>query len=307
MNYLIISNFYHLQNDEIAKIWTNLDNILTINYPDSSIEEIITQANYISLFNDSKKILVKNANFFGKGSDIKLDKLEKYLSNPNPASSIIFLYNDVVDERKKIIKIFKDNNTYINIKNLNIKDINYKLMDISKKSDLKLSYDDANYITQASLNNYDLAYTQLEKVMLYYSPKSTILRSDIEQLISHSLDDNNFKFVDSVVNHNYKLSMAMLNDFKIQKVEPLALINLLAREYRNMLFAKDLASKNNSNQEIAKTLKLQDWQLDKTLKNAYNYSIKDLEAIIVSLTNLDYQLKTSQIDKYLGLKMFILK
>jgi DNA polymerase III subunit delta len=307
MNYLIISNSYHLQKDEIAKIWDNLDDVLLINYPDSSIEEIITQANYISLFNDNKKILVKNANFLGKGSDIKLDKLEKYLSNPNPASSIIFLYNDVVDERKKIIKIFKDNNTFINIKNFNIKDINYKLMDVAKNNNLKLSYDDANYITQASLNNYDLAYTQLEKVMLYYPSKSTILKSDLEQLISHSLDDNNFKFVDSVINHNYKLSISLLNDFKIQKIEPLVLVNLLAREYRNMLFAKDLVSKNNSNQEIAKTLKLQDWQLEKTLKNAYNYSIKDLENIIISLTNLDYQLKTSQIDQYLGLEMFILK
>ena len=52
---------------------------------------------------------------------------------------------------------------------------------------------------------------------------------------------------------------------------------------------------------------MQEWQLDKIINNTYSYSIRDLEDKLLDLEKLDYQLKTSKIDKYLGLEMFILK
>ena len=58
MTHLIVCNSYHITNDEILKIFKNLDDIETINYDDFTIEEIINLASYTSLFNDNKKILV---------------------------------------------------------------------------------------------------------------------------------------------------------------------------------------------------------------------------------------------------------
>ena len=303
MIYLLVGNSYHLINEEILKIFKELDDVEYINYNDYTIDEIINLASYTSLFNDNKKIIVKNFDIGSKDMTI----LEKYITNPNPLTVLVFVADKKQDERKKIIKLLKENNSYINLKPYNYKEISQKLIEISKKNGYKLSLNDANYITFASLSNYDIAYNQLEKVFLYYNNPCEISHKDLENIISHSLEDNNFKFVDAVINREIPKAMNLINDFKLFKIEPIALLSLLSREYRNLLITKNLYQSGYSNQIIAQKLSLQDWQIDKLINNTYNYSIKELEDKLLDLLNLDYQLKTSQIDKYLGLEMFILK
>lgn len=307
MNYIIISNSYHIISEEINKIINNKTEIEYIDFQNSSVEEIIEEANYTSLFNDEKIIVVKNADILGSKCAIKTDKLEKYLENPNPLTTLILTYYDKPDERKKIIKLIKEKSNYNYIKPLTYKEITERIINDFKQNKYKILYDDANYITNKCLNNYDLVKMELEKIYLYYNKPTEVKRSDLENIISKYMDDNNFKFVDAVIRNDYKLAIKMLDDFKIQKVEPIALLSLLAREYRLMLFSKDLYKKGYSNKKIGEELGLQEWQVDKAIKNSYNYSLKGLEDKLIQLTELDFNVKTGKMDKYLGLELFILK
>lgn len=307
MIYVIVSNSYHILLEEINKIYNNLKEVEVIDFTKSSLKEIIEEANYTSLFNDEKKIIVKNAEFLSSKSNVKSDELESYINNPNKLTTIIFTYNDKPDERKKIVKLIKDKYSYNYIKPLTYKDIIDRIQKILKEKKYKISYDNASYISNKCLNNYDLVMMELEKIFLFYKEPCEIQRKDLESIISSYMDDNNFKFVDAVVKNDYKLSLKILNDFKIQKVEPLALISLMAREFRLMLITKDFYKKGFSNQAIASKLSLQDWQVDKLVKNSYDYSLADLENKILQLTDLDFNIKSGKIDKYLGIELFILK
>ena len=303
MVYLIYSTSYRLLEEELGNIFKDNSDIEVIDFNDSNINEIINLASYTSLFDDNKNLLIKNFSLSEKDCEL----LEKYINNPNPQTTIVFVTDKKLDERKKIIKLLKVKNTYINIKPLNYKDISQKLMTIAKKNGYKLYLNDANYITFASLSNYDIAYNQLEKVFLYYNNPCEIEKRVLENLISHSLDDNSFKFVDAVIKRNINDAINIINDFKLFKIEPLILVSMLAKEYRNLLITKDLYQKGYSNQKIQEIVGLSDWQTDKMINNTYSYSISELEDKILDLTKLDFDLKTSKIDKYLGLEMFILK
>src|SRR5574344_645989 len=148
---------------------------------------------------------------------------------------------------------------------------------------------------------------ELEKLNLYYKSGDEITRDALENIIARYMEDNKFKFVDAVINNDYQTSLNILNDFKIQKIEPIVLLSLLVREYRLMLISKDLYQGGYSNNKIGTELGLQDWQVEKIIRNAYNLSIEYLEDKLVSFTDLDYQIKSGKVDKYLGLEMFILK
>ena len=306
MTYIIASNSYHIRLEEVKKLFKNLDDVEIIDYNDTNILEVVHLCSYTSLFDDHKKILVKNCNFLDSKKSEDLSVLEKYIENPNPLTDIIFLFNDKVDERKKVVKLFKDKQSFIYIKPLGYKDINAKLISKAKSEGYKLSDNNASYITFASLSNYDIAFMQLEKVMLYYNNPCEIRREDLENLVSQSLDDNNFKFVDAVIKKDIKGAMQLIKDFKLFKVEPLVLVSLLAREYRLMLFSKYLQNNGVSSFEIAKRLGLQDWQLDKIVNNSYHYVFEDLEDKLLELLELDYKLKSNNIDKYLALELFVL-
>lgn len=303
MVYLIYSTSYHLLEDELDNIFKDKSDIEIIDYNNSNINEIINLASYTSLFNDNKNILIKNFDLNAKDLEI----LEKYIKSPNPTTTLVFTTDKKLDERKKVVKLLKDNKTYINIKPLNYKDISQKLINIARKNGYKLYLPDANYITFSSLSNYDIAYNQLEKVFLYYNEPCEIEKRVLDNVISRSLDDNNFRFVDAVIKRNIAEALKIINDFKLFKIEPLILVSMLANEYRNILITKDLFQKGFSNQKIKEKLSLADWQVDKLIDNTYNYTIIELEDKLLDLTKLDYDLKTSKIDKYLGLEMFILK
>lgn len=307
MVYLIVCNSYHLLDEEIAKIFPKLDDVEVIDYTKSSLKEIVETCGYISLFNDEKKIIVKNCDFLSGKSNDQTELLERYLENPNPLTTIIFAFNDKVDERKKIVRLIREQKHYINIKSLTYKEIANKLVEVAKKNKFKLSLNDATYISEASLNNIDISLLELDKVFLYYDKPCEIQRVDLENIISHSLDDNNFKFVDAVIKRKINEAINYLSNFKLFKIEPLSVVSLLTREYRLMLIAKDLYQKGYSYRTISTKLDVPEWKADKIIANVNTYSIKELEDKILDLSKLDYELKTSKIEKYLGLEMFVLK
>ena len=305
MIYLISANSYHLIDDELIKIFGDLSDVEIYDYNKTSIEDIITNVNYVSLFNDEKKIVIKNASLFTAKNNIDTSLLEEYFNSPNPNSILVFTTYDKVDERKKITKIIKDKYQYINIKPFTFKELIDQIINIFKKKKYNISYDNARYIVNNCLNNYDLIINELDKIFLYYKEPQEILYEDLNNIISKTIDDNNFRFVDLVIDKNIN-SLKVLNDLKMQKVEPLILLSLIAREYRLMLIAKDMYQNNINKLKIAKELKLQDWQIDKIITRSYNYSYKELEDALISLNDLDFNIKRGNVDKYLGLELFIL-
>ena len=48
------------------------------------------------------------------------------------------------------------------------------------------------------------------------------------------------------------------------------------------------------------------WQLEKYLKKAFPYKIKELEECLVKLEELDLKIKSGKLDKYYALELLIL-
>ena len=90
------------------------------------------------------------------------------------------------------------------------------------------------------------------------------------------------------------------------KTEPSIIITLIARDVRIMLNIKKLLEQQKREYEIMNYLKLTDWQLEKYLKKAFPYKIKELEELLIKLTDIDLKIKSGKIDKYYSLELLIL-
>ena len=301
MLYLLVSNSYHILDEEIKKIVKD-EKYEVIDYLKTTLEDIVMEASYSDLFSNKKILIIKNATFFS--TKIDTSSLDKYLLNINPNTILIFTCNNI-DERLKIVKTFKDSYNYKINNILYQKDIVNKLIEIAEKKDYNLSIESAIYISKSSLDNYDIAYNNLEKIFLYYNKPCKINESDVINLVSVSLEENNFKFIESVINNDTENAFKILNDLKIKKIEPLSLFNLLAREYRLMLILKEEYQKK-SRSYIMKLLNIRDWQLEKLLKQASRYNKEYLEDKLIEICEYDYQIKSGKIDKFLALELFIL-
>ena len=297
-----------LINEEINKIIKDNKNVTSFDMFENTIEDVLLEAGYFSMFEEEKFIIVRNATFFGSGklNEKETEFLLKYLENPNSLSSIIFICNEKIDARKKITKIVKEKYEIINIPNLKYYEIENRVENFFKKREYTIDKDTVKYIVANSLNNYDLVMGEVEKIILYYDNPCYVSRKDVENIVSKSINTNNFLFVDAIIDGDLEKSLSLLSDLKTMKVEPTILISLIARDIRIMLNIKKMLEQNKREYEIMSTLNLLDWQLEKYLNKAFPYKIKELEEWLVKLTNIDLKIKSGKLDKYYALELLIL-
>ncbi len=306
--YLIIGESFRLVEEEIQKIINDCDNVITMDLNLFSIEDIIKEATYVSMFGEKKYIVVKNAYFFTstKTKEEDLEILFHYIENPINLTTILFTTYEKVDARKKIYKEFAKKYTVISTNNLSRNDLMIKVRDFFYKNKYKVDHETLQYILNSCGNNYDLIYNEIQKICLYYNYPTNILLDDAKEIISKTLLDNNFKFIDAVIYKDYSLALQLLEDLYTLKVDPITLIMLLAREYRLIYSVQILLRTGLRKNEIGKKLGLQEWQMEKFIKESGSYYEETLEEILKKLSLVDYKIKSGKGDKYLELSNFLL-
>ena len=148
---------------------------------------------------------------------------------------------------------------------------------------------------------------EIDKIKLYYGKGIKLDIDSIEGIVSKNIEDNNFKFIDAVMDKNIKEAFRIFDDLMIQKVEPIMLLSMFAKEIRNILIVKKIY-KNTDKKNIMSILGFKsDFQLDKILRRFDNYKISELEHLLIYLCDMDLRIKTGKIGNKLALEMFIME
>lgn len=306
--YLIYGESFRLVEEEIAKIIKKETNIVTMDLSTTSIQDVLTEATYVSLFQEKKILIVKNAYLFtsAKTKEEDIEIFLSYMESPSSLTTIIFVTYEKIDARKKITKSFEKKYRIINVGGLSRNDLMSKVREYVFSNSYKIDTDALQYIINACGDNYDLIYNELNKLFLFYGEPQSIQLADVKEIVSKSLQDNNFKFVEAVIEKDMMKSLRILEDLYTLKVDPISLLLLLAREYRLIFSVKLLSSLGYPKPVVSKKIGLQDWQTERVLRNASSYYEDTLKEYLKKLAILDYQIKKGETDKFLALKVFLL-
>lgn len=299
--YIIVGNSFHLINDEIKKIVKLNDNIIHLNYQDGGLKRVLEEASYFSLDNTKKIIIVEN---FVINDDAEL--LKEYLINPNEAS-IIILVTDNIDSRKKIVKDIKENNGLIVLPKIDYRNVYDMINNYLKQTGYTIEYKASNYLVSQYGLNIDIIFNELDKLKLFYNKPCLIKYDDTINVASSVMDDNSFHFIDACIKKDGNNALRIYHDLKIYKVEEISLIIILAREYRLIYLIKKMTQKHQSINEIMGNLKMMDWQVKKLYDESLNYSEKELTNIILGLARFDNDLKKGILSKDVAIQNFILE
>lgn len=307
MNILLISSDSRVLLEEIiTKKTSKNSNVIKYNMADSTLEDILEEASYVSLFDEEKVIVVKNADFFSKEKikEKNIEKLQTYLEHPYEKTALIFTTYESVDKRKAITKYIIENYEFIEIKAPK----NYELIQEAKRklSNYNIDEKTIKYIVEACLGNYDLLCNEISKMKDYFKLGEQISLSMAKEIVPSNVDENIFKFVDAVLKKDLKESLAFLNDFLRLKGDVLQLINMLLREYRLVLYYQVLSKKQTTKNEMMKELKLQEWQLKKVIQEASRYHEDDIREILIKIGEHDYNVKSGKQDKNLAFQALLI-
>lgn len=297
--YLFYGNNKSIINDKINNIinkYNIVDNNIIKYDLEDNLDNIIEEASMISLFGDTKLILI-NATF---KEDIDVDKLEEYLKHYNNNTYIVFMSNDKVDTRRKLYKLI---DKYGSIEEVN-SDNNYIRSYI--KEYIKDYMIDINYFLSKVSDNLDNIKNELDKLMLYKMEDKNITNKDIDDLVIPNIEEDIFALTDSVITNNIDKSITLYNKFMDKNYEPIYIIGLLGNQFTLLYQVKKLYNMGKSNNDIASILGVHPYRVKLAIQNSYYYTEEDLIKYIYKLGNLDKDIKTGNIDKTLGLELFLI-
>lgn len=292
MNVYLISSFsLRLLHDEIAKIVGKNTNVVRMNMDEITINDIINECSYYSLLNEPKYVIVNNFKLNKESSAIT-----KYLADPHP-DTILILITDSLDKRSVIYKEIAKNGKLIVIDD--IKNINIKINEYCKSKNISIDYIAINELLNHNLNNYDLVISEIDKITIV---TNKITKEVVDKYSIRLIGEDNFAFCDAVISKNYKDINLYLEDFIKLNGEIFPFIGLLASQYRLIYAVNSLGGTNDA---IASKLEVHPYRVKLAKEKGIFYTKDELQKKLLDLCDLDYNLKTTNIDKYILLKIFL--
>lgn len=301
MNYLFYGTEQYLIDLEIKKIIDktkiNQINIIKYDLDNDLFDNMLEECTTVSLFGDNKLIIVSN--LFNKLEKDNEEKLLNYINNSS--DNILIIVSDKLDERKKIVKEMKKICTCKEFNHCDINTLTKKMFD-----DYKIDNQCIDLLIKRVGNNLNNLTNEINKIKLYKDQDKTITKDDIINLTHKNIDLDVFKLIDYIIKKDKNKAVELYHELIKNGTEVLGIIIMLANQFRIMYQAKELILKGYTEKDIANTINIHPYRVKLALQNSRNYSSTVLLNYLEKLADLDIKIKSGQIDKNLGLELFIL-
>ena len=311
--YLIYGNENYLIKKKLDEIITKnnieKDNIIRYNLDEVIVSEAIIEASTVSMFQTSKLIICEGCKFLTgenkKEINHNIDMLLEYINHPFSDVYLVFIVEkEKLDDRKKIVKELKKLSKVVECKKIENYNLNSYLENYIKDKGYIITSKNINLII--SIAGLDLAnlINEIDKLLIYKDTDKNISEDDIKNLICVNIDDNIFALTNAIMNNQKEKIIKIYKDLISMGEDEIKLIATLANQFRLLLQVKLMKNNGYSDNEMISTLKEHPYRI-KLAKNSL-FGEDKLKDKILKLSELDYKIKSGNIDKNLGLELFLL-
>ena len=307
-SYLIKKTLDELfQNHEI-----NDEDIETYDYEEDGIEVAVTSAMTMPFLADKKAVVLRNCIFLTDKKAATSDNaaiLKRYCSFINPTTIFVLLAPyEKLDQRKKIVKFLTKN-------------IDSKVCSQNKKSDsiydyVKEEVKNNNLIIEPLAltqfvnrigNDSQMLENELNKLITYSLDKEVITSDMVYAIVTKDIDDNIFELVNAFLANDIERTMGIYFDLKSIKIDPIWILTVIVNKFQEILYTKELIKMKYKNDDISKYFRASRGRTYYIMQNARNVDDGKLMNLLQDAEELDYKIKSGQIDKALGMELFLLK
>ena len=313
MIYLVYGDQEMLVNKMINKIakdtLTDVDdfNFVSLDSTKVSCEEVIDELNSLPFGGDNKVVNVFNSYYLtSSNTDCTFngDKLDAYINNETDGVTLIVsVVSAKLDEKRVIVKKLKSVCKVIEVNSLNKKELPkvVKQMFAQRKCEITDSALE-ELLSRLGQDMYEIS-NEVDKLATF---SNKLHLEDIKALTPRKLEDNIFDMIDALFKKNTNKAFMIYNDLKNLGTEAITIISIISTQVRFLYQILVLSNKGYSESNIANELSVHPYRVKMGLDKVRRYSDYELEDMLDKLSKLDIQIKTGDIDRFVGLELFIL-
>jgi DNA polymerase III subunit delta len=226
-------------------------------------------------------------------------QIEQIISSAGDSTDLVF-YAPAIDKRSSYFKVLKTKTQLEEFNEMDAAALAKWLAGEAKKQGANLTVADANYLVERAGASQQLLASELDKLVTY-DPK--ISRENIDLLTVKTPQSKVFDLLDAAFAGDKERALELYEDQRAQKVEPQAIMAMIAWQLRLLELAK--LGANKSSQQIAKDAGLSPYPVMKAQNLARKIDDNKLAAMVAEALEIDQKAKTKNINLDEALKTYI--
>ena len=264
------------------------------------IKEIISLADTMPFFAESRLILIENSGFFKRDSSELADYLPRM-----PESTHIIFREDEIDKRNRLFKKVKELGYFAEMKRQTEAELERWILTILKKEQINLTRNTMSYLLETIGTDMNVIRNELDKLIAYLGDKKVIEPADIDAICSRQISGQIFEMIDAMSVKNRQKAFRLYYDLIALKEPPMRILFLITRQYLQLYQVKEMQQKGLSGQALASAAGLSSYVVRKVSGRASRFRIEELKRCIEECALMEEQIKTGQIRDSIAVEVLI--
>lgn len=317
MIYLVYGEQFPLVSKRVKKIINSIlvDGIDDFNYvrfdaKEMTVQDLVYECSLLP-FGDHKVVRVDNPYFLVSirekisiEKDQKYSVLENYINQPNEFVDVIFvLESKTVNKKNDIYKLIEKKGKIFFEEGLSLETLNQTAKIYFQKKGVNISDEAINLLLERTGDNVSRFIQEADKLSLY---GKEINVDDVHIMVPVPLEQNAFNICEFLITNQINKAIKVYRDLLVLKEEPVRLIALLASQFRLYTQISYLYTIEKNNQDdVASQLKIHPYRVKLMCRNLVRISYFQLLLVMEKLYQLDYKIKSMEVDPVIGLELFL--
>ena len=256
-------------------------------------EQVLNALQTVPLLGGSPFVIVREADKLSKEN---MNMLADYIARNNASASLVFLAKKL-DGRSKLMSQINKHGLIVECKPLYANQVPSWIGSEVKRYGKQISHDAAGYM--ADLVGTDLGQIAqvIERLVLFVGKRSLIELSDVETSVAETTQRTIFELTDALGERNVHRAVQMLANVIDHGQAPVMILAMIARHFRILLKAKEVAGRISNPAEIARYLGVHPFFAKQYADQANNFSLNELKDNFAKLSECDRELKSSRLSR----------
>lgn len=291
------------QKQQVACIKYDMEN--------TNLSTVINDAITFPLLEDLKVIILKNPTFLTKSkeettSDVK--EFIKYLKNPSESTVLMIdAANIKLNQSNEIYKVLKNVALIINYDESQEIELKGWVIRSFASNNIEIREDALNTFMNYLNNNQVRMEQEIDKLSTYVGKGGVVTNDDVKQIVDKDLSKEIYNLIKAIVEHNQQQISSIYEQLIANTKDVMGILAMINNSFIEMLTIYKLLKIGHSQNDIAKFFNVTPGRAFYMVKNAKSFKIQDLENYVKKMANLDYKIKSGQIDKSLGLDLLMIQ
>ncbi len=290
----------------IEKLNVNAFNFMRYDLSEASSDDVLEDLQTISFFSELKVIVVRHIEKVLDASEGVVKAWVTYIEKPNPDVVLVLELSELLPTATPLGDAIHKYAYIEKIADPKQEEYPIFVKEIFDKMGYQITDGAIESLLERTNYDFTLLNQEAEKLALYKVDEKVIKEIDVMRLVSRNLEEHIYELTNALLSNQQAKTIEIYHDLLAKNEDPLRILNFIVNKMRELMHARLLIDKGMHKDALADYFHISSGRAYYMMKNARQANLNLLERHLKKLGQLDFDIKSGNIEKKLGVELYLL-